>query len=161
MAREKSAGVIIFRRELGNIYYLLLHYPGINRKGGHWEFSKGHIENNESEEAAARRETEEETGIKDIDILPGFKHYIKYFFRKNPQKKPEPNKSKNNKKSSWIFKLVVFFIAETKTKEVNLSHEHTEFVWLPIEEAIKKTTYKNSKELLKKANEFIISGKSI
>ena len=31
----------------------------------------------------------------------------------------------------------------------------SDFVWLPIEEAIKKTTFKNSKKLLKKANEFI------
>jgi len=157
MPREKSAGVIIFRKEEGKIYYLLLHYPGINRKGGHWEFTKGHIENNETEEIAARRETMEETGISDIKILPGFKEYIKYFFRQNYKKEPIPLKTSNNKKTAWIFKLVVFFVAQTQTKEVKLSPEHVNYVWLPIEEAIKKTTYKNSKELLKKANNFLIS----
>jgi len=160
MPRENSAGVIIFRREEGKIYYLLLHYPGINRKGGHWEFPKGHIENNETEENAAIRETLEETGIDDIKILPGFKEYIKYFFRGNHRVIKGKTKESNNKKVSWIFKLVVFFIAETKTKQVKLSPEHIGFAWLPIEEAIKKTTYKNSKELLKKVNEFIISKKS-
>jgi 8-oxo-dGTP pyrophosphatase MutT (NUDIX family) len=157
MPRENSAGVIIFRREEGKIYYLLLHYPGINRKGGHWEFTKGHIENNETEEDAARRETMEETGISDLKILSGFKEYIKYFFKQNYKKEPIPRNTKNNKKVSWIFKLVVFFVAETQVKEVRLSPEHVGYIWLTIEDAIKKTTYKNSKELLKKANDFLLS----
>ena len=63
---------------------------------------------------------------------------------------------KKKKKPSWIFKLVVFFVAETNTKEVKLSAEHIGFAWLPIEEAIKKTTFKNSKKLLKEANDFVL-----
>lgn len=128
--------------ENGVPHYLLLHYPSLNRKGGHWEFAKGHIEKGESDEATIRREVEEETGIKDIKIIPGFKEYIKYFFRQYEKK-------------SWIFKLVTFFVVETKIKEIKLSPEHIGFVWLPIEEAIKKTTFKNSKMLLKKADDFI------
>jgi 8-oxo-dGTP pyrophosphatase MutT (NUDIX family) len=155
MPREKSAGVIIFRKEAGKIYYLLLHYPGMNRKGGHWEFTKGHIENNETEEDAAIRETREETGISDLKILPGFKEYIKYFFKQNFKKEPLPRNIKNNKKVSWIFKLVVFFVAETQIKEIKISAEHLNYIWLPFEEAVKKTTYKNSKELLKKVNDFL------
>jgi 8-oxo-dGTP pyrophosphatase MutT (NUDIX family) len=156
MPKEKSAGAIIFRKESGNIYYLLLHYPGINRKGGHWEFAKGHIENNEAEEITAIREIKEETGISDVIILPGFKKYIKYFFKKN-KNISNGQTEKHAKKSAWIFKLVTFFIAETKTKEVNLSPEHTDFLWLLFDEAYKKVTYKNSKELLKEANDFLRS----
>lgn len=152
MPREKSAGAIIFRREQGKILYLLLHYPAINRKGGHWEFAKGHIEEGESYEQTVKREVAEEAGIKNIKILSGFKEHIKYFFRKYNKDNPDKN---SKTKKQWIFKLVTFFIAETKEKDVKLSEEHTGFVWLPIDEAIKKTTYKNSKELLKKANEFI------
>ena len=55
MPREKSAGAIIFRKENNIIYYLLLHYPSLNRKGGHWEFAKGHIEAGESDEDFAKR----------------------------------------------------------------------------------------------------------
>jgi len=149
MPRENSAGVLIFRKENGKTFYLLLHYPAINRKGGHWEFPKGHIEAGENEEAAAKRETEEETGIKDLKIIPGFKEYIKYIFKAKSDPKIK------NKKPAWIFKLVVFFIAETKTKEIKLSPEHIGFDWLEFEEAYKKITYKNSKELLKRANNFI------
>jgi len=150
MPREKSAGAIIYIIENGVPHYLLLHYPSKNRKGGHWEFPKGHIEAGEDEERTMRREIEEETGIKDLKIIPGFKKYIKYFF------KQYPTKEQNQKgKTPWIFKLVVFFIVETKTKEVKLSLEHIGFDWLPIEEAIKKTTFKNSKKLLQEADDFI------
>ncbi len=153
MPREKSAGAIIFRREAGSVYYLLLHYPSLNRKGGHWEFPKGHVEEGENEEQTMRREVKEETGITDLKVIVGFKKYIKYFFRKYKDKTLKPNKKET--KTQWIFKLVVFFIAETKTKNVKLSHEHKGFAWLPIEEAIKKTTFKNSKVLLKEADDFI------
>lgn len=149
MPKEKSAGAIIFRVENGVRYFLLLHYPAINRKGGHWEFPKGHVEAGENEEETMRREINEETGIDQLKIIPGFKEYIKYFFRKKQDEKIK------TQKPTWIFKLVVFFVAETETKEIKLSHEHIGFAWLPIDEAIKLTTFKNSKELLKKANEFI------
>lgn len=151
MPKEKSAGAIIFRDKEGKRYYLLLHYPGINRKGGHWEFAKGHIEQDEVEEQAVEREVKEETGIKDLKIIPGFKQYIKYFFRQ-----AYGLKGKARKKAPWVFKLVVFYLAETKTEKIKLSQEHDAFLWLPYEEALKKITYKNSKELFKKANEFIL-----
>ena len=157
MPREKSAGAIIFRKENGIRYYLLLHYPAMNRKGGHWEFPKGHVEEGESDEKTMRREIEEETGIKDLKIIPGFKKYIKYFFRQYREKVLEEDKKKE--KTLWVFKLVTFFVAETKTKEIKISPEHIGFAWLPIEEAIKKTTFKNSKNLLKEANDFILGHK--
>jgi 8-oxo-dGTP pyrophosphatase MutT (NUDIX family) len=148
MPREKSAGAIIYRMENNVPHYLLLNYPS-----GHWEFPKGHIEGKESEEETLRREVTEETGIENIRILPGFKKYIKYFFRQYKDRVSEEDRKSG--KIPWIFKLVVFFIAETKTKEVKISDEHKGFVWLPIEEAIEKTTFKNSKKLLREASEFI------
>lgn len=151
MPKEKSAGAIIFRKEgptgCPKIYYLLLHYHS-----GHWEFPKGHIKEGESNEETVKREIAEETGINDIKIIPGFKKYIKYFFRQSYGLEGEAKK-----KAPWIFKLVVFYIAETQTKEVKISSEHTGFVWLPLDQAIKKTTFKNSKLLLREANDFIVS----
>jgi bis(5'-nucleosidyl)-tetraphosphatase len=150
MPREKSAGAIIFRRDDGKIYYLLLHYHS-----GHWEFPKGHIEQTESEEETVKREVKEETGIKDIKIIPGFKKYIKYFFRQ--YKKNVSEKDRKTGKTPWVFKLVVFFIAETTQKEIKISPEHKGFLWLPFSQAVKKTTFKNSKILLKESNDFISS----
>ena len=154
MPQEKSAGAIIFRRENNKNYYLLLHYHS-----GHWEFPKGHIEGKETEEETVKREIVEETGIDNIKIIPGFKKYIKYFFRQYKENVSEADRRKG--KTPWVFKLVVFFVAETKIKEVKVSKEHLGFVWLPINEAIKKTTFKNSKKLLKEADDFIVSKQSL
>ncbi|OGZ70651.1 MAG: hypothetical protein A3F47_00110 [Candidatus Staskawiczbacteria bacterium RIFCSPHIGHO2_12_FULL_38_11] len=151
MPQEKSAGAIIYRMINGVPHFLLLHYPS-----GHWEFAKGHIEKGEKPEDAAKREIEEETGIKNITLTPGFKEYSKYFFKKSYDLEGEAKK-----KAPWVFKLVVFYLAQTKTEDVKISHEHEGFLWLPIDEAVKKLTFKNAKELLKKAHEFIISRKNI
>jgi len=151
MPRENSAGAIIFRMIEGVPYYLLLHYPS-----GHWEFAKGHIEGKESVEETIRREVEEETGIKDLAIIPGFKQNSKYFFRKSYGLKGEAKK-----RAPWVFKLVIFMLAETNTEQVIISKEHKGFAWLPFEEAVRRTTYKNAKELLKKSNGFIISRKGL
>ena len=143
MPIEKSAGAVIFRKEGGKTYYLLLHYPS-NAKAPreYWDFPKGHIEKGENLEETAKREVEEETGLKDLKLIEGFKEWIKYFFK---------FKEKN------IFKIVTFFLAETKTKTVKVSFEHIGFKWLPYEEAIEKLTFKNAKEILKKANDYLNS----
>jgi len=141
MPVEKSAGAVIFRKEGNKIYYLLLHYPS-NAKAPreYWDFPKGHIEKGEKIEETVKREVKEETGLKDIKLIEGFKEWIKYFFK---------FKGKN------IFKIVTFFLAETKTKTVKVSFEHIGFKWLPYEEAIEKLTFKNAKDILKKANDYL------
>lgn len=151
MPQEKSAGAIIFRMENNIPYYLLLHYYS-----GHWEFAKGHIEKDETDEQTVRREIQEETGINDLIIIPGFKEYAKYFFRKNYNLKGEAKKT-----APWVFKLVVFYLAQTHTEDVKISKEHKGFLWLSYEQALKRLTYKNAKELLKKANDFIVLKKGI
>jgi len=155
MPKEKSAGAIIFKKEHGVIHYLLLHYaPSEKGRKGHWGFAKGHVEEGETDEQTAEREVFEETGINDLKILPGFKEFEKYFFRK-----VYGLKGKARQKAPWVFKMVVFFLAETRISDVKISGEHTEFLWLPYEKAVKKINYKNSKALLKKANGFILKNK--
>lgn len=143
MPIEKSAGAVIFRREpfessqgkKTEFFYLLLHY-----RARHWDLPKGHIEKGEKPEDAAKREIEEETGIKEIEFVSGFKETIKYFYKRD---------GKN------FFKIVVFFLAETKMKKVKISYEHRGFKWLSYEKALKQLTFKNAKDVLKKANRFL------
>lgn len=151
MPQEKSSGAIIFRMENGTPCYLLLKYmPSEEGRRGQWGFAKGHIEEGESEEETAKREIFEETGIDDLQITPGFKESEKYFFKRVYGLEGEARKN-----APWIFKMVTFFLAETKIKDIKISHEHSDFLWLPFEEALKKITHKNSKELLKLANDFL------
>ena len=144
MPVEKSAGAIIFRREGGKTYYLLLHYPSTKRgaESDYWDFPKGHIEKGESQLDTVKREVKEETGLKDIKFIEGFKEWIKYFFKH---------------KGKTIFKIVTFYLAETKTKDVKVSFEHLGYKWLPYEKALDQLTFENAKNILKKAHLYLKS----
>lgn len=146
MPREISVGAVVFRRQGNKIYYLLLHY-----EAGHWGFPKGHIEKGENEKETLIREIKEETGLEDIKIISGFKEYIKYIFR-NVYKLEKKEKTK----ASWVFKIVIYYLIEVRTKEVKISFEHTGYKWLEYQEALKCLTFKNTKEVLKKAHKFLL-----
>jgi len=142
MSVEKSAGVVIFRRKRGEIFYLLLHYPALSHRAAedYWDFPKGHVEEGETLEETARREVEEETGLKDMKFIEGFKETIKYFFYFQGKR---------------ILKFVTFYLGETRAKRIKISSEHKGYKWLSYEEAQSYLKFKNAKEILKKANEFI------
>jgi 8-oxo-dGTP pyrophosphatase MutT (NUDIX family) len=135
MPREISAGAVVFRRAKSAPEFLILHY-----ELGHWDFVKGNIEKGEEEKETVKREVEEETGIKRVRIVEGFRQTIKYFYRW---------------KRENIFKIVIFYLAETRQKKVSLSSEHIGYEWLPYQETVQKLTFRNSKEVLKKAHRFI------
>jgi len=141
MISEESAGAIVFRKEDGKVFFLLLHYPtSAKSKKEFWDLPKGHMEGDEDELSTVRREVEEETGLKDLDFVEGFRQGIKYYFQFQEKK---------------VFKTVIFLLAETKTKEITISHEHVGFKWLTFAEACHQLTYKNAKEILRKANDLI------
>ena len=143
MPIEKSAGAVVFRKEGNKIYYLLLHYPsGARTSMDYWDFPKGHIERGEKEIETVKREVKEETGLEDIKFVEGFKEWIKYFFKL---------------KGKTVFKIVTFLLAEAETEEVKISPEHIGYQWLPYKEALKQLKFKNAKEILKKANDYLNS----
>jgi len=151
MPVEKSAGAIIFRKDFSfakategkgdKIYYLLLHYPSAAKTSKeYWDLPKGHIEKGENILETVKREIFEETGLKNTNFTGEFKETIKYFFKW---------KGKN------ILKFVTFYLVETKTKEVKISGEHIGFQWLSYDDAISRLTFKNAKNILQKANDFL------
>ena len=136
--QERSAGFVVFRREndgAGDAEFLLLDY------GRHWDFPKGHIEKGEDDLAAALRELREETGIDDSMIIDGFQHEIVYFFR--------------HPKRGLIRKTVIFFLAQTSTQDVTLSHEHSGYLFLPYNQAREKLTFPTARQLLDAAWKYI------
>ena len=137
MGSEKSAGIVLFRNDSDKNEFLLLNYPQ-----GHWDFVKGKIEQNETSHETALRETKEETGITNIEFVDGFEESVEYDFRF---------------KKEDIHKKVIFFLAKTNEKKISLSHEHNDFVWLEYDDALKKTTFRNAKNVLSKANEFLLN----
>ncbi|MGY5149436.1 MAG: bis(5'-nucleosyl)-tetraphosphatase [Candidatus Nitrosopumilus sp. bin_68KS] len=131
MIEETSAGIVIFRKEDSKNLFLLLHYPS-----GHWDFVKGKMEKDETTHQTAIRETKEETGITDISFVENFEEWIEYNFQYQGE---------------LIHKKVVFFLGETKTKEVEISHEHQNFTWMDYNTAMEKTTFENAKTVLTRA----------
>jgi bis(5'-nucleosidyl)-tetraphosphatase len=135
LRNEISCGALVYCIENQDIKFLLLQHSQ-----GHWDFPKGNNEKGETYLETTRREIKEETGICDIVFIDRFEKEISYKYRRENEK---------------ISKKVIYFLAETKDRDVVLSSEHTDFVWESYENALKKVTYKNSKEILTQGSSFL------
>jgi bis(5'-nucleosidyl)-tetraphosphatase len=132
MLNEKSCGAVVYTNN-SKVKYLLLQY-----EAGHWDFVKGNVEEGESEQETTLRELKEETGIADAQFISGFREKISYFYKRQ---------------GATVYKEVVFFLMEAKTTSVKLSFEHVAFDWLTYEDAMKKLTFKNAKDVLQKTRD--------
>lgn len=144
--REIAAGAVVFRRVLrrrgkGTEIQFLLLYHG----NGYWNFPKGKMEPGERSFQTFLREVEEETGVaeKDMRIIPGFRATDKFFFFR--EQKP-------------VFKVVIFYLVETRKHEIKISKEHDGYGWFTPHDAVAISKFKNSKVLIKKAYAFIKAG---
>ena len=130
MIEERSAGSVLFRETFSGKMYLLLNYPS-----GHWDFVKGNIEEGETLKETVIREIREETGITDVSFVDNFEDKVEYHYQRDGE---------------LVHKEVVFFLAKTNTADVKISHEHQGFIWLEYNDALKKLTYKNAQNVIKK-----------
>ena len=135
MLREKSCGAVVFIKKDDATKYLLLNYAA-----GHWDFVKGNVELNESEKETVIRELREETSITEAQFIDGFREAIAYFYRRQ---------------GLTVHKEVVFFIMEAYTDKVELSFEHIGYAWLDYQHTMEKLTFKNAKDVLQKARDFL------
>jgi 8-oxo-dGTP pyrophosphatase MutT (NUDIX family) len=146
---EKSIGAVVFRREGERIKFLLLRY-----RGGHWGFIKGKIDKaDKADEETLRREAQEETGITELKIIPGFLGKEKYFYI---AKREEREKRQKAGRGWMIFKKVLYYLAETHQAEIILSHEHRDYIWMEYGQAYNRVSNLNSKKVLEKANRFLV-----
>jgi bis(5'-nucleosidyl)-tetraphosphatase len=139
--REKSCGAVVYIKKDDQTKYLLLNYTA-----GHWDFVKGNVEPNETEKETVLRELKEETGITDATFIESFKETIAYFYRRQ---------------CLTVHKEVVFFIIDTHTEKVELSFEHVGYIWLDYKHAMEKLNFKNAKDVLQKAHDFLKKQKII
>lgn len=141
--KEISAGIIIYQRTREGLKFLLLYHGH-----GYWNFPKGKIESEEKSFQAAIRETREETGlsVKDLRVLRNFKTYERFTFRRQ---------------GKTVYKVVIFYLAESKKWNIRLSSEHQGYAWLLWPEASRFLgKYKDSLKVLKNANDFLKKGVS-
>lgn len=106
---------------------------------GHWDFPKGHVEDNETEQETALREILEETGLQ-ATIYPGFRETVNY------------------KVQGDIPKEVVYFLGHPHGNEVKLQDDEVNgFAFLPYDAARKRLSFESNRELLDKAHAFVES----
>lgn len=136
MMTEKSAGFILITDDFEtDDYSVLLHYTS-----GHWDFPKGNIETNETELEAATRELQEETSIESFRVIPNFRYVLDF---------------KYTRKGMLISKQVTLFLASTGVRKVKISHEHMGYNWVKKSDATTQLTYKNAKNALMQAINFL------
>ncbi|MDD5732065.1 MAG: NUDIX domain-containing protein [Patescibacteria group bacterium] len=133
-----SAGGIIYRKEQDKTYFII-----VKSFWDKWTFPKGEVEEGETWQEAAVREIQEETGIKEAEIL-GEIGEIKY-----------TDKSKETAiKKSVHFYLVKTDQVDIKTKSDDQTHIK-EVRWVEKDEVLKMLSYDNLIDLFKKAVEEI------
>ena len=129
-----SAGIIVFRRVEGELKFLFLY-----RARGTWDFPRGRMEGGERSLQTAFREVREETGLRrnELYMHPHFKVHERFPYMSNGKR---------------IFKVVIFYLAETMQPRVRISSEHEGYGWFSYAEARKALSrYKTRVEILKKA----------
>lgn len=136
---EVSAGAIIFIRN-NEIRYLLLYKKASPPYKESWGFPRGNVDDGENEMQAAVREVKEETGITYLKFVKNFREQVEFFYMKERR---------------LTKKRIVYFLAETNNEDVKISHEHTSYSWLEIDDALARLKHKGAKEILEKAHKLL------
>ncbi|MCD6195152.1 NUDIX domain-containing protein [bacterium] len=132
---ELSAGGIVFCPQTKKILV-------IEDKKGRVGLPKGWVEKGEKLVETAKRETSEETGIKNLQTVKKIGE-INFFYRRN---------------KNLIFKKVVYFLFETSKQKPKPQKEEIENAyWVKKEEFTKILSYDNLKPLAQKALRIINS----
>ena len=137
--QEKSAGAIIYYIDEEPFFLFLEN----TLKTTYWEFPKGKIEENEKIEETVKREVKEETTLENFEMIKGFKHILRWFYKFQ---------------NEIIHKEAVYLLVKIKKEEaekVKINLEHQKFKWMTFEEAMKEVKIKSNREMLEKAFKFI------
>ena len=136
MISEKSCGAVVFTKVNGEIKYLL-----VKNLSGVYGFPKGHVEGDESELETAKREIFEETGLKNLNFIEGFKDEDLF---------PSPQKKVG-------LKQVIYFLAEFyDEKVVYPEQEILDVKLLDYQTAISLIKHDSTKRILTNANNFLL-----
>jgi 8-oxo-dGTP pyrophosphatase MutT (NUDIX family) len=135
MAIEVTSGAVVYRKNNGEIEYLLLESQN---KGHFWGFPKGHVEGNETLEETAIREIREETQLV-LPIDTSFHVYTEYDL---------PN---GNRKQMTLYTADL-----TQNEDIHLQAEEIKNCgWFNYKDARERLTYDNLKELLDQVNDHL------
>ena len=134
MAKEKSCGAIVYKKDNNSLKILLVFECGTEN----YSFPKGHVEANETEIETALREIKEETNL-DVKIVGKFREKTTYYV-----------------KEKGHYKDLVLFLAEPiSNKIIPQEGEIINCKWYSYDEALELLQYQDLKMILKKAFNYI------
>jgi 8-oxo-dGTP pyrophosphatase MutT (NUDIX family) len=134
---QVSSGGVIFKRSDDIVEIALVTVKG----GNVWCLPKGLIDKREVPEKTAIREVAEETGLKGR-IIEKLGEITYWYYIKEENAKCR--------------KTVHFFLMEYEGGDVlNHDREVDNASWFPIDEALKKASYRGEKEIIEKAKKII------
>ena len=123
-----------------------------NQKGNYWQMPQGGVDLNEKLLWAAKRELEEETSIKSVELIKEFDEWLEYNLPKNLLGKIWKGKYRGQKQKWFVMKFL------GNDKEINIKTKHPEFLewkWIELEKLtevavnFKLNVYKKIKEKVK------------
>ncbi len=114
--QRRSAGIMPFRRSERGLEFLLLY----NLYFEQWQFPRGAVTNGESDDACARREFGEETGLNLVQFYPDCRSELRFTVVIRDYD---------------LERTVVYYLAQVDSGEIRLGHEnHCEARWSSAEE---------------------------
>lgn len=139
----RAAGLLIYRKNLNLIEYLLLQ---ASYEPFHWTPPKGHVDAGEDEWTAAVREVREEAGIDVASALEVHKDF-----------KYEMHYTAISKKHGNANKKVTYWLAKTLDPElkITLSDEHMDWKWNEMSKAIELAKFAEMKKMLEAADTYL------
>ncbi len=137
--KVKQVDSYIYRNTVSGPVYLMLK-RSLGKYYEHlWQGVAGKIEKGETAWQAVVRELDEETGKKPLKMFVA--DHIASFYDARKDR----------------IQMVPIFGIEVENSEVRLSEEHSEYKWVPVEEALNLLTWKGQKEGLRIIHDEIIS----
>ena len=130
VVREPTAGGIVFRRGKDNKIEILLIQDAKDR----WTIPKGHIEEGEAAKQTAKREINEETGLKEMNVL-NWLGKINFRYRRG---------------NSLVLMTTEIFLVQAKGDTDDLTPEDwmNGIKWFSAQEALDKIAYEDISKLI-------------
>jgi bis(5'-nucleosidyl)-tetraphosphatase len=139
MKEDIAYGVIVFYIENDGNLNCEIQFLILKQIQGHWSFPKGHADKGESKLETALRELEEESGIKDVELISDLPQILDEYTIK-PGTPEETHK------------VVEFYIGRVKNKDVEMQKgEIFDHKWITNETGNEVFTFDSSRRILKAA----------